>query len=153
MKIETPTGSQIIIYPTGVVDEIPEEGINIAFGPDVQKTIADILANKCGNPDECRKEIVKNLGTPNMYLHAKRGTSPYEIGAWAIGVILSVWAKAMVDKKKGDPGFVPQSAHMEADELSSFTAIPSPVFALKGPGTDVDVATIIVDVTPTMTVP
>lgn len=144
-----------MIYPTGVLDDgIPADGIDVAFGPDVQKAIGDTLNTKCANPDECRKALSQVIGSPDLYLHAKRGVEALAIpvGAAIAGILA---AAIQLNKQKSPELMPPKIGHLSGDELFELSEISQYAgdmnFALEGPDEDQPPMTVIVDPLPSLT--
>jgi hypothetical protein len=65
----------MMLYPTGFHDVFPPEGIRLAFGPELQKRISDVVNEKCQPPTDigqCGAEIAKCFPTTDLSTHSKR---------------------------------------------------------------------------------
>jgi hypothetical protein len=65
----------MMLYPTGFHDAFPSEGIRLAFGPELQKRIGDVVKEKCQPPSDigqCSAEIAKCFPVTDLSTHSKR---------------------------------------------------------------------------------
>ena len=62
------------VYPTGIYDEFPKEGIIMAFGPDLRKQIKDTMVQSCKDKprEECRNALNPLLQKTDITTHTKR---------------------------------------------------------------------------------
>ena len=77
------------MYPTGVHDTIPPDGITIAFGPGIRQQVEDVRTQSCndGQSEGCRKALNDILQKTEVSTHVKRFIP---LAAWAFGVALAV---------------------------------------------------------------
>lgn len=77
------------MYPTGVHDTIPPDGITIAFGPGMRQQVEDVRTQSCndGQSEGCRKALSDILQKTEVSTHVKRFIP---LAAWAFGVALAV---------------------------------------------------------------
>ncbi|KAF2855529.1 hypothetical protein T440DRAFT_513642 [Plenodomus tracheiphilus IPT5] len=47
VKEAEPTGTTLQVYPTGIYDEIPAEGITLIMGPDLRKSLRETMETHC----------------------------------------------------------------------------------------------------------
>jgi hypothetical protein len=70
-----PSGGSLNFYPGGFHETTPEEGIDIVFGPDLQKRIGEVMKENCADGKDlgkCATELTKVLPTTDMTTHSKR---------------------------------------------------------------------------------
>jgi hypothetical protein len=84
-----PSGSEIQVYPTGVYDSVPTDGITIAFGPEIREQVDTVRAQNCNNrpADECRMALNDVMQKTDVSTHVKRFIP---LAAWAFGVLLGL---------------------------------------------------------------
>ncbi len=77
------------MYPTGIYDTIPTEGITIAFGPEIRHQVETVRAQSCKNKpaDECRKALNAVIQHTEVSTHVKRFIP---LAAWAFGIIVGL---------------------------------------------------------------
>ncbi|KAF1836060.1 hypothetical protein BDW02DRAFT_596727 [Decorospora gaudefroyi] len=82
-----PSGTKIQIYPTGVYEGVPEDGITIAFGPKLREQIESIRSQKCKTQqgEDCRHALSTAFSQTDISTHLKRY---FILLAWAIGIAL-----------------------------------------------------------------
>jgi hypothetical protein len=62
-----PPGYTLTMYPTGLYDDFPHEGVSVTFGPDLRKRIGDTMREHCpGSRDKCRSEVMKILDNTDI---------------------------------------------------------------------------------------
>jgi hypothetical protein len=62
----------VAIFPTGFVDTVPEGGMHIVFGPDMQNDMGKTLSEKCKDSkqmQDCQTAITKLLQESTLNLH------------------------------------------------------------------------------------
>ncbi|KAJ4377484.1 hypothetical protein N0V83_000309 [Neocucurbitaria cava] len=69
-----PSGTSVQIYPTGIYDEFPKEGITMAFGPELRKQIKDTMLQNCKDKsrEQCRNALNPVLQRTDVTTHTKR---------------------------------------------------------------------------------
>ncbi|KAF2826892.1 hypothetical protein CC86DRAFT_381953 [Ophiobolus disseminans] len=90
------------IFPTGIFDEFPSDGITIAFGPDVHKQIENALARECKKgtyTTECQQALAPILHRTNLSTHTKRFILTASVWITAILVaVVAAWVTQMVNE-------------------------------------------------------
>ncbi|KAF2489953.1 hypothetical protein BU16DRAFT_471165 [Lophium mytilinum] len=70
---KTPTGDKLQIYPTGLYDDFPKDGITISFGPELHVKIKDTMDNKCkGSFQDCQSALIPLLYNTDVGTVVKR---------------------------------------------------------------------------------
>ncbi|KAF2492915.1 hypothetical protein BU16DRAFT_592780 [Lophium mytilinum] len=84
-----PPGDKLQIYPTGIYDDFPKDGVTVAFGPDLRKRIQDTMIKSCKDKpdDECRNALVPVLHNTDVETHTKRFAV---VSAILVGILLSL---------------------------------------------------------------
>ncbi|KAI4636221.1 hypothetical protein J4E83_001175 [Alternaria metachromatica] len=69
-----PSGSEVQVYPTGVYDTFPADGITVAFGPEIHEQMKTVRAESCNNKpaEECRDAINGVIQKTGVSTHVKR---------------------------------------------------------------------------------
>ena len=84
-----PSGTSLAIYPTGIQDEFPVEGITIALGPELRDKIKDTASKSCNGPaltQDCQNALVATLPQNELSAHTKR-VIPFVVAAGALAAI------------------------------------------------------------------
>jgi hypothetical protein len=137
----------VVIYPTGVFDKAPEQGINVVFGPDAQKKVGDIIESHCKNnaEEQCRTELAKTLQQTDIQLHAKR--FPVLVLA-ALGLVLS---QLYVAYHLYNPT-PPQTIHFNAPDLEQMNKVGyASTLAIATASNDPKIVTVTAPPSPTPT--
>ncbi|KAF2165406.1 hypothetical protein M409DRAFT_24256 [Zasmidium cellare ATCC 36951] len=109
----TASGDHLEIFPEDFSNGIPPEGINVAFGPDLQAAITSTLDGVCANgfSQECSDELSKVLDTQHTYTVASRVVGIDDLllvaGVAALGVLIQA---IILEHRKSDQGGQPISA-------------------------------------------
>jgi hypothetical protein len=85
-----PSGTTLQVYPTGIYEEFPEDGITIALGADLRKQITDTMAKTCnsgGYTQECQDALMPILHKSDLATHAKRFVIVGSIGIISLAVV------------------------------------------------------------------
>lgn len=139
-----PSGTSVMIYPSGVVEEIPGNGIDIAFGPDAQKKMADIIQNQCTQKqaDQCRNALAQLLQQSDVSVHAKRFSS------LSLARIPEIIAEFFYLANRPPPKII----HFNADDLEQINSISTAsVIAFVTGAANSDLGTMTVNPAPTST--
>lgn len=146
--------ASVAIFPTGIITELPEDGIHIAFGPDMRKTLDETAAEHCKDPKDtqrCAEEINKQLQDSTLKTHSKRFLAvagAVAEGANIIrivvsGAVVAVMGMVAAEAVKG-PGPAPDSINFEkiADDgvLAQFNRITSASLIAIATGSDNEVS-------------
>ncbi|KAJ4287198.1 hypothetical protein N0V90_012596 [Kalmusia sp. IMI 367209] len=68
-----PTADKLQIYPTGVFSDFPQDGVTVAFGPDLRKRIQDTAGANCqAEGSVCRDRLLPVIQNTDLNSHAKR---------------------------------------------------------------------------------
>ncbi|KAH7071451.1 hypothetical protein BKA63DRAFT_568584 [Paraphoma chrysanthemicola] len=70
-----PDGSKLQIFPSGIYDEFPKDGIVVSVGKDLRKQIQDTMSQSCrdqGFSQECHNALVPLLDKTDLAAHTKR---------------------------------------------------------------------------------
>ncbi|KAH7079690.1 hypothetical protein FB567DRAFT_533126 [Paraphoma chrysanthemicola] len=70
-----PAGTLVQIFPTGVHDEFPDDGITIALGAELRTKISDIVAQQCNTgsfTQDCHNALMPVIQDSNIAAHTKR---------------------------------------------------------------------------------
>jgi hypothetical protein len=83
-----PKGDKLQIYPEGIYDDFPKEGVTVTFGPDLKKKIKEAMGQDCKGKDRdaCRDRVVPLLQNTDIDTHAKR----FLLVAASMGVVLAL---------------------------------------------------------------
>ncbi|KAF2675792.1 hypothetical protein K458DRAFT_352760 [Lentithecium fluviatile CBS 122367] len=87
----------VAIFPTGVIKELPEDGIHVVFGPEMQSEMGKVIEDKCGDSskmDACQKELSNLLQDSDLRQHTKRFLGV--IAAYTVAEILNGVIAAVV---------------------------------------------------------
>ncbi|KAF1954802.1 hypothetical protein CC80DRAFT_475507 [Byssothecium circinans] len=61
------------MYPRGIYDDFPKDGVTLVFGPDLKKRIIDTMGSDCqANQEACRNRLIPILDNTDIHTHAKR---------------------------------------------------------------------------------
>jgi hypothetical protein len=61
------------MYPQGIYDDFPKDGVTVVFGPDLKQRIKDAIGDDCqNNPGSCRDRLMPVLQNTDVHTHAKR---------------------------------------------------------------------------------
>jgi hypothetical protein len=61
------------MYPQGIYDDFPKDGVTVVFGPDLKQRIRDAIGNDCHtDPTSCREKLMPILENTDVHTHAKR---------------------------------------------------------------------------------
>jgi len=91
-----PSGSEVQVYPTGVYDTFPADGITVAFGPEIHEQMKTVRAESCDNKpaEECRDAINGVIQKTGVSTHVKRfiPIAPWVLYAlWGVVLAEIVW--------------------------------------------------------------
>ncbi|KAF2635433.1 hypothetical protein P280DRAFT_411647 [Massarina eburnea CBS 473.64] len=68
-----PSGDKLQIYPTGIYNDFPDDGITVAFGPDLVKRMEESMGDNCQqDTNACRDRIIPILHNTDIETHSKR---------------------------------------------------------------------------------
>ncbi|KAF2006485.1 hypothetical protein P154DRAFT_481232 [Amniculicola lignicola CBS 123094] len=73
-SVPTPSGDSLQIYPTGILERAPLDGIDVVFGPDLRKRISAAVEGNCkdDNTEKCRNAIIPVVQSTDVSHHSKR---------------------------------------------------------------------------------
>ncbi|KAK4503190.1 hypothetical protein PRZ48_006618 [Zasmidium cellare] len=118
----TASGDHLEIFPEDFSNGIPPEGIDVAFGPDLQAAITATLDGVCadGFSQECSDELSKVLDTQHTYTVASRVVGIDDLllvaGVAALGVVIQA---LILEHRKSDQGGQPISAvHVPSTDIA-----------------------------------
>jgi hypothetical protein len=63
------------IFPTGIFDDVPNDGITVALGPDLQKQMQEAVSKSCTSKDftqECQNALMSVFPQTDLTAHTKR---------------------------------------------------------------------------------
>ncbi|KAF2468917.1 uncharacterized protein BDR25DRAFT_372773 [Lindgomyces ingoldianus] len=118
-----PSGDKLQIYPTGIYDDFPKEGINVAFGPDLRKRIGDTMAANCKDKlqEQCRNALIPVVQNTDISTHVKRLVSVAAILLdWLIDAIIIETIIIFEEKASGaldEPPKPPKELHYSFEDL------------------------------------
>jgi len=88
-----PAGTSLKIYPTGVYDTFPKEGITVAFGPELRTQIKDTAAKHCQGSElsqQCQDALIPLLQNTDVAAHSKRFVIQAAVAVASVVAALSV---------------------------------------------------------------
>lgn len=69
------TGTSLEIFPTGIYDTFPDDGITVALGPELRSRVKDAMNKNCANglaDQGCHGAVTSVLHDTNISAHTKR---------------------------------------------------------------------------------
>jgi hypothetical protein len=100
------------MYPTGIYDALPTEGITIAFGPEIRQQMENVRTQSCNkrSAEECRKALNDVLQKTEVSTHVKRFVAASAFAVLLISIIIE--AIYLYDHKVGkEMKFRPEDLH------------------------------------------
>ncbi|KAH7413561.1 hypothetical protein DE146DRAFT_749767 [Phaeosphaeria sp. MPI-PUGE-AT-0046c] len=138
------SGTSIEIFPTGIYDTFPDDGITVALGPELRSRVKDAVTQNCGNghtEQACHNAVTSVLHETNISAHTKRflgvgfATAAVIIGLVAIVGHLIVAAGIAVQ---------PAAVKLDVGDLSQIHSLgAAQTFAAVTEGVDAAPTTII----------
>jgi len=82
------------MFPRGIYDDFPQDGVTIAFGPNLKKRIRDAIGDDCkANPEDCRKRLTRVIQNTEIGTHSKRFIL---VTSFLVGAIVKVTVELLV---------------------------------------------------------
>jgi hypothetical protein len=82
------------MFPRGIYDDFPQDGVTIAFGPDLKKRIKDAMGDDCkAKLDDCRKRLTPIIHNTDIGTHYKRLIL---VTSFLVGTIISVTVQLLI---------------------------------------------------------
>jgi hypothetical protein len=73
LKDPEPSGDKLQIYPQGIYDDFPKDGVTVVFGPDLKQRISVAIGNNCHTDlTSCRERLMPILHNTDLHTHTKR---------------------------------------------------------------------------------
>jgi hypothetical protein len=73
LKDPEPSGDKLQIYPQGIYDDFPKDGVTVVFGPDLKQRISVAIGNNCHTDlTSCRERLMPILQNTDLHTHTKR---------------------------------------------------------------------------------
>ncbi|KAH5421018.1 hypothetical protein HBI46_082250 [Parastagonospora nodorum] len=89
-----PQKDKLEMFPRGIYDDFPQDGVTMAFGPDLKKRIKDAIGDDCkANPEDCRKRLIPVIHNTDIGTHSKRFIL---ITSFLVGAIVRVTVSLLV---------------------------------------------------------
>ncbi|KAH5350513.1 hypothetical protein HBI48_165330 [Parastagonospora nodorum] len=89
-----PQKDKLEMFPRGIYDDFPQDGVTIAFGPDLKKRIKDAMGNDCkAKPDDCRKRLTPIIHNTDIGTHSKRFIL---VTSFLVGSIITVTVSLLI---------------------------------------------------------
>ncbi|KAF1962964.1 hypothetical protein CC80DRAFT_434319 [Byssothecium circinans] len=89
-----PQKDKLEMFPRGIYDGFPQDGVTIAFGPDLKQRIKDAMGNDCKtDPEACRKRLTPVIHNTDIGTHSKRFIL---VSAFLVGAIVKVTVELLV---------------------------------------------------------
>ncbi|KAF2280449.1 uncharacterized protein EI97DRAFT_498621 [Westerdykella ornata] len=130
-----PSGSVIRLFPDGFHENIPVEGVDVAFGPDLERKLEETFGEKCSSEKligDCSTALTNALPQNDLKSHTKRVNPQLAILVPIIGYI---WAMIMLANRKP-----PKVIHLSHKELGQLEGIGSATVVAIETGADHEVA-------------
>jgi hypothetical protein len=145
-----PSGTSLQIFPTGIYDKFPNDGITIALGPDLRGQVQDAITKQCTNggpTQECQNALASILQKTDMTTHTKRFVT---IGVlFAASGLIAVLAFLMAH---ASPAAAPSEVTFDAGDLSQIHSLGGVnTFAAVTSGASAPPATVVYQPAPTAT--
>lgn len=120
------------MYPRGIYDDFPKEGVTIAFGPDLKKRIIDAMGNDCAaNQEACRNKLMPIIHSTDIQKHSKRFV--LVLSAFLVATIVQVTAEVLIAAAAAGIAYeVAHSVKYEYSDLHQMDAMgQSDTYAIK----------------------
>jgi hypothetical protein len=119
----------LLIYPTGVYDNLPQDGLTIAFGPELREQIKSIRSQHCDDKpeEECRNALSSALQATDVSTHVKRFIP---IMAWALGLLIAAVVSEVIVFYTHDIGKEMRLSHEDLDQLHIMASSGVQTFAV-----------------------
>jgi hypothetical protein len=139
-KNAEPSGTTLQIYPTGVYDTFPSDGLTIAFGPELREKIEITREQHCNNKPEkeCRNALSSVLQTTDVSMHVKRFIP---VAAWLLGIFIAVVAAEVIAFYNLDIGKEMELSREDLDQLHMMATAGVQTFAVAT--SSADAATVV----------
>ncbi|KAL9129684.1 MAG: hypothetical protein Q9217_001926 [Psora testacea] len=128
--VPAPSGTSVVIYPTDA-QSIPEDGIYILLGPEIQKSLQDTVKADCANVNDvkCLESISTVFKKDNSDLQ-RRGTPWISLGRGAgqVGLVFEsivAYLTAKWEFNSGEPQTPPLHIHIPSSALSQINSASS----------------------------
>jgi hypothetical protein len=130
-------GESLMIWPTGIYEDIPPEGIDIAFGPELKQKIDTALKDNCQDEnqiEDCTKEIAAVIDNTDLATHSKRYVGLLRallgiITAWSLAV---TWMQHQHTNNKEPPTVI----HFDPDKVSQISSLATATLVAIATGDD-----------------
>ncbi|KAF1918942.1 hypothetical protein BDU57DRAFT_124308 [Ampelomyces quisqualis] len=118
-----PSGTSLQIFPTGIYDNVPEDGLTVALGPELRKQINDAASSKCNSQSfaqECEDVLVSIIQQTDLQPHTKR-FGPAVIGLLALGALIGV---IMQEQRIHSIGAeIPETLHLSPGDVAKVVSM------------------------------
>jgi hypothetical protein len=131
-KNAEPSGTTLQIYPTGVYDTFPSDGLTIAFGPELREKI------EITREQQCRNALSSVLQTTDVSMHVKRFIP---VAAWLLGIFIAVVAAEVIAFYNLDIGKEMELSREDLDQLHMMATAGVQTFAVAT--SSADAATVV----------
>ncbi|KAH7123541.1 hypothetical protein B0J11DRAFT_435299 [Dendryphion nanum] len=123
-----PSGDSLQIYPTGLHEDLPHNGIDIILGPDLRKRIKETMQRDCKDKpqEQCRDSLIPIFHNTDVSKHTKRFLLVG--GAIIAGLVALVVAQAFI--LLGESGYLatdspPKRVNLNYADLHQIQSIGS----------------------------
>lgn len=130
------------MYPRGIYDDFPKEGVTMAFGPDLKKRIIDAMGNDCAaNREACRDRLMPIIHSTDIQKHSKRFV--LVLSAFLVATIVQITVEVLIAAAAAGIAYeVAHSVKYEHSDLHQMEAMgQSDTYAIQ-PGSSAKPTTI-----------
>jgi hypothetical protein len=131
-----PTGTSLQVFPTGIYDSVPDEGITVALGPDLRKQINDAASKACNTKSyaqDCENSLVSIIQQTDLAPHTKRFGPFALLALLSLGALIAViWQEHHIQSTKLE---VPEVVNLGKGDIAQVISMSgAPTFAVAQAG-------------------
>jgi hypothetical protein len=119
-----PAGTSLQVYPTGIHDDVPDEGIIVALGPELRKQVNDAASKACNGKSysqDCENSLVSVIQQTDLAPHSKRFGQFAVLAILGLGALIAViWQEHHIQSSKLE---VPEIIRLDKGDVAQVVSM------------------------------